>query len=232
MIYVYALIDNPADVISGRGLEDQPLEVVKYRELGAIISLHEGSRIMPTAENAWRHEQVVEACMPGHAVLPARFGTFFESTKAVELVLAERYERILDAARRLKGLVEIGVRVVRRAPPLRAPLTDDATFDGLTGREYLQLRLANDQDRREAEAVAQRINAPLQLLAIDASCRVGVDDRTLLAAAYLVAPQRIDEIASRATELVSDNPDLLLACTGPWPAYNFMPDLATDLMHT
>jgi hypothetical protein len=62
------------------------------------------------------HERVLEAIMERGPVLPLRFGTELESEDELAAVLAERRDELARGLERVRGRVELGLRVLP-APP-------------------------------------------------------------------------------------------------------------------
>ena len=78
MVYVYDITDSPLPALSFEvGVGNEPLSVISSGCVAAVFSEHAGGTVRPTADNVWRHEQIVERLMRdrNRAVLPARFGT-------------------------------------------------------------------------------------------------------------------------------------------------------------
>src|SRR5687767_9062452 len=69
----------------------------------------------PSAENLWQHESVVESVMRRcEAVLPVRFGMTFGDEVALEDTIARHGAVLATGLERVRGCVEMGVRVVSR----------------------------------------------------------------------------------------------------------------------
>src|SRR5207237_350798 len=77
-----------------------------------------------------------------------------------------------------------------------------------------------------ARDVASRLHASLAPCAVDSTLRVLPTPRFLMSAAYLVPRERADDFRRRATAAGGSEPSLRLVCTGPWPPYHFVPELA------
>jgi hypothetical protein len=229
MIYVYGIVDSPRPDVAGLpGLSDRPLEVHACESFGAAFSRHDSERPAATADNVWRHEQVVESLMDRHAVLPARFGTIFRDEPKLDAALREHGDRIVHGLDRVRGHVELGLRVLWKSD--QSPLIPAVAPPESSGREYMMARLADEQRRREerrrAEEVAGRLHAPLASLAADSTRRLLATPGMVLSAAYLVPRGRTDDFRRAVEQLGENHPHLRLLCTGPWPPYHFVPSLA------
>ena len=67
------------------------------------------------------HQRVVEAVMENGTVLPLRFGTRLGSEPELVAVLAARHDELVRAIERVRGHVEIGLRVIPRSSAERQP---------------------------------------------------------------------------------------------------------------
>ena len=224
MIYVYAVITGiDANVLPVSGMEDGPVVLRRFGELTIAFSEHERAPVATAPENLLRHEQVVERFMSADSLLPARFGTLFESDAALGECVARNRVALLEGLDRVRGCVEMGVRVfwTQAADPPR-----DASRPA-TGREYLLRRAEDEHDRRrkeqEAHQLAEVLHAPLSAAAVQSTCRVLVAPQLPLSGAYLIRRERMDEFRRTVQALASAHPGLRMLCTGPWPCYHFAP---------
>src|SRR4051794_13669063 len=168
MIYVYAIIQPPGDLPLGlRGLNDQPLHLHTAGDVCSAYSRDHEATPSPTPANLWRHEQVVEAIMRHCPLLPARFGTTFPHERQLEEALSHHQSRLAAGLERVRGCVELGVRVFDKAPA-KSTVQSDPT----SGRDYMLTRLAAERRRRQAEERAARIHDALAPFARDQVQRV------------------------------------------------------------
>ena len=169
-------------------------------------------------------------------VLPVRFGTVLSGRERVMALLDEHHDAYLGALQRLRGKVEMAVKVLwepelawgevrppeadeprlRSADPLQAP-----------GRSYLLRKL---QEHRLAEAVRARgerliasIDAALRCVAADGVVRRFPTARLLLDAAYLVAGEAAPPFREAVERLEGEMAGPRFLLTGPWPPYSFVP---------
>jgi len=233
MIYVYAIADRPEEPLPSQlGLHDEALSAVIWRDIGAVVSKFNGAQTSKTADELWRHEEVVESLMSVRAVLPARFGTLLPSRQHVDDILRRVYRALVQDIERVRGHVEIGMRFLstfETGAELNQPLT---TSNGLMppgagpGSAYLRARLAQKrelQDRRRAKLGLVRDVYALLASHANASWLDGeLDDRHGISAAFLVPRDRIGSFRDVVGEVAYANPGLALLCTGPWPPYSFV----------
>ncbi len=210
MIYLYAITEAAAHVPPGEGLADRPLRLVSTPDVGAVCSEHDPpGEFEPTPDALWRHDQIVEAAMAQGPVLPARFGTTFIDADALRTTLERDRFRLRHQLERLRGCVELAVRV-------SSPTSDAASPS--TGQEYIHARL---DDRRARRALAEQMLVPLASHAVRSRTPRPVRDTRALTASFLVRAAEVDEFADRVRLLAERHSELVFSCTGPWPPYSF-----------
>lgn len=208
MIELYAITDNP-----GPPLPDvaQPLELVPVDALAAVCTPAADPEM--SAETLWQHEEVVEALMADRDLLPVRYGTRLEDERAVARAVEERRDELAAALERVRGAIELSVRVVA---PGTVPTTA-IPADASSGAEYLRLRSRADASREHA---ARALHDPLSALS-----RASLEGRPrppeLFRAAYLVERDGVESFAAEVAALQEANAGLSILCTGPWPPYSF-----------
>jgi hypothetical protein len=190
-----------------------------------------GPHVEPSAENLWQHEAVVEAVMKRcEAVLPVRFGMTFGDEAALDDAVARHTSSLVTGLERVRGCVEMGVRVMSREAKEEATSPNSAPADQ-SGRAYMLARLEDERRRRASqsrvEAIADALDAALSPLTRDGTRRLLPAPQVLLTAAYLISRDASESFTSRARSLADAHPDVRIVCTGPWPPYHFAPSLAT-----
>jgi hypothetical protein len=99
-----------------------------------------------SAQQVWHHEQVIEALMQRHTLLPCRFGTMFPDLADLNGLLRRHAKVLGSALDNVRGHVELGLRVMGALPrlePDRGPAPS-------SGREYLLHLLTHERQRHEA----------------------------------------------------------------------------------
>src|SRR5439155_6420148 len=136
----------------GPGLGRARLRVQRSGALAAVYSRHRTLRPEPTREALLTHERVVEAVMARGAVLPFRFGTELDDERRLAARLAERHDELVRALDRVRGRVELGVRVLAERPPAVGEGPDRS------GRAYV---LGLVDAHRRAGRAAHELHEPL-----------------------------------------------------------------------
>jgi hypothetical protein len=213
VIYAYGIAEPTPGLPPRRsGIAGTTLEVLETSGMAVVYSRVRSLRASPSPELVLEHERVLEAVMEHAPVLPLRFGTRLDSTDQLAEAIAGRRDALRSALDRVRGRVELGVRVVERA-------TDqDRSPSPTSGRDYLMSVAA--AHRRKAR-VADDIHRPLQDLAADSVVRERSMSPALLVASYLVDTRDVDGFHRAADQLAAAHPDLDVTVTGPWPPYSF-----------
>jgi hypothetical protein len=188
VIELYAIAQDPGPALpDGAGLH-----AVSSGGLVAVCGAVAGRE--PTTDALWRHEELMESLMEDRDLLPVRYGTRVDDDAAVARVLEERRGDLLAALDRVRGAVELSVRV--RMATAEAP-DPAALIRGADVHEPLA-RLARDSDRRLPRLQGE-----------------------VLRAAYLVERDGVQAFVAEVARLQDARPELRLLCTGPWPPYSF-----------
>jgi hypothetical protein len=226
MIYLYAIthdleLDELGDL---SGLGTAPLDAATVEGLTAIFNDVSSDVVRLDEATMWQHERVIEALMQRHPVLPVRFGTTFSDPGALSAALQDRSPALRASLEKVAGKVELGVRAIREGPREDDPAAPETA--PTTGRDYILGRV-KDHRRRAAGAADARsalepLHHELERLASDARARWSVSPETLLAAAYLVAEDRVEDFRMVVDRAEKQRRDVRIFCTGPWPPYNFV----------
>lgn len=231
-MYLYAITDRPEAPLSGkRGLGDALLISLAYRNIAAVISPLSTAHVPPVGANVWQHEAAVEDLMMDRTVLPVRFGTVLASEAEIQAVLAAHHIDFVASLDRLRGKVEIGLRILwDDDDPLRSvdggpTQVRSARPTASSGRMYLLARLERERQvrawRQRAETLATELHTALARLATESTRQVLVTPRMLLTSAYLVEREGVTAFQREVEALGTANPTLRFLCTGPWPGYSF-----------
>ena len=209
MIALYAITDHPGPPLP----EIVGLQLVPHGDLAAVCA-PAGDGGEATAELLWRHERVVEALMEDRDLLPVRYGTQVPDEDAAVKALDANHDRLIESLARVRGAVEIAVRVLDADPqpvsPAEMPTTGTAYLRAKAG----QMRVHDDALRA--------VHEPLSAVSRAQTTRpVGLPGE-LLHAAYLVDHDAVQEFSSVVERLQKDHPTWRLTCTGPWPPYSFV----------
>ena len=193
MIELVAITDDPTPPAP-------PLRVLHCGELAVLYTGVEEEAVSPDV--LWRREALLESLMEDRDLLPVRFGTRVADPEAAARALAPRTGELAAGLARVRGAVELAVRVHARTPEEPPQVTG--------GREYMEAKAVRTR-------AATALYEPLAALARAAVIQHGWE---LLRAAFLVDRDAVGGFSRRVTELQEEHPELALLCTGPWPPYS------------
>jgi Gas vesicle synthesis protein GvpL/GvpF len=207
VIELYAITDHPGPPLPNV----PPLKAVPIDGLAVVCAPASATESSPEA--LWRHEELVEALMADRDLLPVRYGTQLEDEAAVARAVEGRRDQLAAALDRVRGAVELSVRVVTTHARPGALAAAEAS----SGAEYLRLRTHADASY---DRTVRAVHEPLSALA-----RASVERRPgppeLLRGAYLVEREAVERFAAEVARLQNVNGGLSILCTGPWPPYSF-----------
>ncbi len=193
---------------------------------------------------ALRHEAILDAVLSRSPVLPARFGTLFSSSEALEEMASEHQTAISRFFEDLGDRLEWSLRGYH--DPDRSVdllLASDPLFSarqkGLPGtpgtRYFLEKKLRDDAKKaarqaalRSADAVRQALGAisdavrSLPLRGLEAPGREMVLHET-----FLMSPETAHHALAILRDATADEVAGLLTLepSGPWPPFHFCPEL-------
>lgn len=202
-----------------RGVEGAEVRALRERGLSLWVSGDVGGAA--TVERVREHDAVIRAAMTTATPLPLRYGSHFADEAAARELVRSRAAEFEESLGRVAGCVELGVRILWKAPPSPEAA---APRRGGSGREYLEARRA---EMGREEAARQRDSALLERFdrhfpAIPAVRRPGSEPGVVGSVAHLVRGADLPSyrllLQSAREELVETD----LIVTGPWAPYSFV----------
>lgn len=194
---------------------------------------------------ATRHENVVERAMEEGPVYPARFGTLYSSLERLRTTVTAHVETLTAFLTRVETADEWAVKGLLDRDQATAHLVEQTSApeaeDEETGTAYLKRRKKEKEARRSVDEwlgeVTQTMKDTLmetasEIRTLDPQRTVKDDtDRSMAFNwAFLVDQDRCDALrqAVRRANGRHEPAGLTLRLTGPWPPYNFRPNLADE----
>jgi hypothetical protein len=207
VITLYALVDHPGSPLLTLGeLSAVPLD-------GLAFVCGPAGDPGASAERLWEHERVVEGLMEERDLLPVRYGTRLRDESDAVRALEERHDELAAALGRVRGAVELSLRVLGEQEADTAQAVEIRS-----GADYMRAKARAASAHAE---VARAVHEPLAVLSratVERPPRIAGE---LLRAAYLVERSAVDGFVRQVAALQEAQPGLQLLCTGPWPAYSF-----------
>jgi hypothetical protein len=259
--YVYGVVDAGAAAPQEGGVEGD-VAVVAEGSVAALVSrvplaVYGEEPVRARLEDpAWleekarAHETVLEGALRAGPVVPFRFLTLYRDEDELRAFLSGRGPELHDVLARVRGKVELGVKVFADRARLASGLGQesdavrelDVAIEAATpGKAYLLRRqreeVAKEHAGRLLRDCARTAHARLSAAAEAAVSNPpqprelsGRDEQMLLNGAYLV-PAGDARLAAVVAELEDEyrHVGVNFVLTGPWPPYNFVPpDLSAD----
>jgi len=217
VIYLYGIAPRLPDLPPVCGIGGGALEAVDTEGLSAVCSRHAQLNLQLDEKSAWAHERVVEALMQLGPVLPARFGTTFDSVDAVRLALEREAQSLECGLARVCGCVELALRVRSLPPEESSPAAD--------GQAYVQDLL---RARRRREAIITQAVEPLKEFAVSSKESATASGEAGVSVSYLVRTHDVERFCGEVRRIQQENRQLALSCTGPWAPYSFTSEAAVS----
>lgn len=258
VVYLYGVVTDsspspPADL---RGIDGASVRLVPAGSLAAIVSdvgaaaysqeaIDAGlTDVRWAGERGVEHERVLTWFVDRTTVIPSAPFSLHAGEERVIERLAENRQGLEEAARRVAGHREMGIRIWRHEETFVAQLSEHSAplrqlageMDGAApGRRYLLGKkfeaLRAEESVRMTEQIVRQAASHLQAFAADARTlpipSAGPADRTrtlVLHAAYLVADAASKDFEATVQQLASTHRQAGLEWefTGPWPPYHFV----------
>lgn len=216
MIALYAITDHPTPPVPGLG----DMRVVVSGDLAAVCGPVTTGEV--TVDALWQHEQIVEALMDDRDVLPVRYGTCLPDDAAAAQALQDNRVEFAASLAAVRGAVELAVRVLPATNAVSAATVVSAPMppvESMSGTEYLRARARETSKESDASRIVHEpLAGAARAVSVARTNRAG----ELLRAAYLVDRDATESFAAHVNEIQTDNPQLRITCTGPWPPYSFV----------
>lgn len=258
VIYLFCLARSfVADAVQGAGLDPQsPLFLQSYRDLTAVLSSVEGQDFCGTtgesnlqdlqwiAPRAHRHEQIVQQVMQWSPVLPARFGTLFQSAASLEQSLQQHYEPITRFLDWVADKQEWGVKGLLNRYKAREWFFSKALAEASPslaaspGKRYVQEQRLRIQADKQLwgwlQTITEQVMARLTPFSADRqACRLlkahqsDPQAEVFLNWAFLVPRTTAQAFSKQLDQFNAQSPETVVTflLTGPWPPYSFTPSL-------
>lgn len=231
MKYVYCIAADPPSLEGWpRGFGGRVVEGVAVGRVAALVSDVGGGEVVADFQSAAIHGEVVQAALErSSSVLPCRFGTVLPDGEALRALLHGEYDRLVAGLERLRGRLEVGVRVMIPGAPEVAAQCSEAgePGDGAgEGAGYLRARQRWYAGVRAMRERARTVRRELDEATTSLWAEARAEERhtaegLLLSLVYLVEREKLPAFEGAIREYQVRRPALRLLSTGPWPPYSF-----------
>ncbi len=235
--YLYGIISAREErTPAGHGVADAELHLITNDAVAAVVSPLLHTKVRPERRHLAAHQQVLAELMEQEALLPVSFGTVAASAAGVRKFLAANRKALAAQLERVRGKVEMGVRVTWDVPNIFEYFVDrhdelrqarDRLF-GAQGAPAHDEKLAIGrlferllEEDREAHAtrVEEKLAARCSFLRRD-KCRA---EKEVMNLACLVGRQYLADFEEAVFAAARDfDNSFAFDYNGPWPPYHFV----------
>ena len=219
---VPAVPDVPPPLpLLGEGIAGEPLRLVHLNGFSAVVG-DLPDRPRPDRESLKGQDAVARRLAEiFQAILPARFGEVFSDEAALASKLAGREREMTEALARVRGCVQMTLRVFGEPEAAPKPETEETG----PGSRYLAARRREAERARSLPEIEPLREALRPLLRAERIERA--DSGPLLGTAYHLVLRGQDGAYREALEAARERiGGRRVAATGPWPPYAFAPEAA------
>jgi hypothetical protein len=232
-LYAYCLADNveltAAAIEGAAGIGGAAPHLIQCDGMVAVTGEFNGNRVEVTRDNVYAHERVISLVNAVTSPLPFRFGTVVTAAQLSVYVESNR-ESLIGLFERVRGSVEMSVKVICRREPGSEPIEheSDAVAGEVMGKgaRFLEAKRAelskSDSMKERAEEIgawlAQRVSEAVR----ESVVRLRPSTGLAVAAAHLVARERLGDYRDRLSGARRERPDLHFLTSGPWAPYSFV----------
>lgn len=246
--YVYGVVGADAEFTDTLPGVDpaRPVTILREDALAAVTSqvplkeFDEARLREHLADMAWveatarAHENVLDRVCAEATLIPMRMCTVYRTEGGVREMLHRESDALLDALDHLRGKAEWGAKAFLSLDGDGPDAEADAGAS--SGAAYMERKRTTRERRQRALEMAEDavavIHDRLSVAAADAQTiplqrpeASGHSGEMILNGVYLVAGESLqqfhEEVRALQAEFASHGIELV--CTGPWPAYNFVP---------
>jgi len=219
-LYAYCLVED-VDALDAAplGISGAAVRLLRVGEFAVLVSNFDSDTVAVTRENALNHAAVVRSVLDRTTPLPFRFGTVITEKQLSSYISARKPALELRFAL-IRGCVELSVKIIRELSTEKsAPgeITSGTTFLEEKRREIR----GSEQSATEANDIATWLHEQVETLTRDEQVTVRPSEKLVLAAAHLMARDKISQYKEIMAAAREKRPELHFLFSGPWPPYSF-----------
>jgi hypothetical protein len=236
-LYAYCLSDEDTTahaIESANGIAGAQVRLLLCSEIAAAVSEFDGEHLAVTRENVLAHDRVVRSVMAETTPLPFRFGTVIGEGE-LQSYLESHHAALKAQLRRVRGCVEMSVKVIWNAEAIRREATLGAAQDEAdggtgqlmkgTGTAFLASKrreiLGEELLKERAGSVAEWLKECVGDSVREAQVNVQPSKSLVISAAHLVERARLEEYRAALRRARLERSDLHFLTSGAWPPYSF-----------
>ncbi len=221
-VYVYCLTEGiealPEKV---QGVGGTEVRLFQTENFSLIVSEFAGDVVPVYRENVLVHAAVVRSVLDQTTPLPFRFGTLVTEDQ-LRSYLKTRREALLENLRRVRGCVEMNVKIISDRDPAGEAEEQIAEKPGTSFLLQKRREIVGSEARAgQAKTVADWLEALIGEAVRGTQIKTNITNQLLLAAAHLVERESIGQYRERLKAARAERPELKFLTSGPWPPYSF-----------
>jgi len=223
-LYVYCLAEGVDRLNKApRGVAGTAVQIVKFEDLSALVSVCRSDAFKVTRKNALAHHEVVRSITSQSTPLPARFGTLVTVEQLQNYVSTHR-PAIKAKLAQVRGRAEMNVRMIATTV---AGETAQETENGLGPGTTFLLDKRRELLKEEAVAAEKQkfstwLREKLGDLIKEEKISVNSSQTVILAKAdHLIERVDVQEYRTKMARAVEERPEIRFMVSGPWPPYSF-----------
>jgi hypothetical protein len=235
MLYLYAIIDSDEPFWFTEQICGRKIFNLTAGDLGLAVSRADGRESELRPENILAHNAVMEQLMERFSVLPVRYGTLLNQESAGQELIQQHGDQFRWQLHRLRGKVEMGVKVLWNISKVQSELLDSEISRDLIlqqlgssspGHRYLRRKYLEQapemQSLQLAKQVATGLHKPLALKSVAAVQELLRTPNLMLSGAYLLTRESVGAFREELERLRKCYSDYRFLLSGPWPPYHFV----------
>ncbi|MCF8080425.1 MAG: GvpL/GvpF family gas vesicle protein [Desulfobacterales bacterium] len=236
-LYLYAVIEGDGSHATGiAGISGGDVYTISHGDLTAVVSDVPNKKMRPERRHLAAHQNVLKALMADSTPLPMAFGIIANDPGAVQAILSENQDMFEDQFMRVRGKVEMGLRVawdvpnifdyfIDKHPDLRTARDNYfGTHRQPTHEDKIALgRLFDRILSEDREDYTQAVEDILSLYCDDIKrnrCRAEKDVMNLACLVARKNEARFEAGVIKAANLFDNN--FAFDYNGPWAPHNFV----------
>jgi hypothetical protein len=225
-LYVYCLAEGVDRLHkSPRGVAGTSVQIAKFEDLSALVSVCRSEAFQVTRKNALAHHEVVQSITKQTTPLPARFGTLVTVQQLQNYVSTHRLA-IKAKLAQVRGRTEMNVRMIGT---LKSGDTSKESKNevGLgPGTAFLLEKrkkiLGNEAGVAQKKQLSAWLHEKLGDLIKEEKISVVSSETVILAKAdHLIERVDVQEYRTRMARAIEERPEVRFMVSGPWPPYSF-----------
>jgi hypothetical protein len=223
-LYIYCLAEGVDRLHkTPRGVAGTSVQIVKFEDLSALVSVCRSDAFEVTRKNALAHHEVVRSITRQTTPLPARFGTLV-TVQQLQNYISTHRPAIKAKLAHVRGRAEMNVRMIANiSGETQEPKNEDELGPGTAfllekRREILHEKAGIAQKEQFSTWLREKLGDLIK----EEKISVNPSETVILAKAdHLIERVDVQEYRTKMARAVEERPEVRFMVSGPWPPYSF-----------